>query len=84
MKVDLLIIDEVGAQAGTDSERGHLLEVIDLRYQAELPTIVISNCGRDGLTHSLGERAVDRLRDHGGLLCVFDWPRYRKKEKKWR
>jgi DNA replication protein DnaC len=76
--VDLLIIDEIGAQTGTDNERALLFELIDLRYQTALPTVVITNCDREGLTKALGERAVDRLRDNGGLLCIFDWESWRK------
>lgn len=75
--VDLLVMDEIGASAGTDSERALLYEIIDLRWQGMRPTIAISNCGREGLTYVLSERGVDRLNDHGGLLCVFDWESYR-------
>jgi DNA replication protein DnaC len=78
VKVDLLVLDEVGSQVGTDSERSILFELLDMRYLKERPTLVISNCGQEGLTHALGERAIDRLRDHGGLLCVFNWPSWRK------
>jgi DNA replication protein DnaC len=77
-RVDLLVIDEIGAQAGTDNERSLLYEVIDERYQAMRSTIAISNCDRKGLTTVLGERTLDRLRDRGGLVCVFDWESFRK------
>lgn len=77
-KVDLLVMDEIGASAGTDSERALLYEIIDLRWQGVRPTLAISNCGRDGLIHVLTERGADRLNDHGGQVCVFDWPSFRK------
>jgi DNA replication protein DnaC len=70
---NLLIIDEIGANVGTDSERALLFEVIDLRYGATRPTIAVTNCDPSGLTAVLGERAVDRLRDHDADVCVFDW-----------
>lgn len=76
----LLVIDEVGATMGSDSEQSQLGEVIDLRYSAQLPTVVISNLPQPGLIHFLGERAVDRLRDCGGLMAVCDWPSYRGRE----
>jgi DNA replication protein DnaC len=82
VKAHLLVIDEAGAQTGTDSERAHVYAVIDKRYQAVRPTIVVSNCGREGLTNALGERAMDRLRDNGGLMCVFNWPSWRDRESK--
>ncbi len=78
VRVHLLILDEMGAQAGTDAERAQIFELIDLRYQELRPTIVITNCDREGLNKVLGERAVDRLADHGGQLCVFNWASYRK------
>jgi DNA replication protein DnaC len=78
VEIDLLILDEIGASAGTDSERALLYEVIDLRWQNVRPTIAISNCGLDGLTNVISERGVDRLNDHGGMVCVFDWESYRK------
>lgn len=41
--VPLLVIDEVGRQFGSDSERNWLSYVIDERYERGLPTILISN-----------------------------------------
>jgi DNA replication protein DnaC len=76
-RVDLLIMDEVGSNAGTDSERALLFEVLDQRYQNLRPTVTISNQGREGLTYTLSERGLDRLNDNGGLLCVFDWDSFR-------
>lgn len=75
-KVDLLILDEISA--GTDGERALLYEVIDLRWQNVRSTIAISNYGLTGLSEVLSERGVDRLHDHGGMVCVFDWESYRK------
>jgi DNA replication protein DnaC len=73
----LLVIDEVGVGFGTDGERAQLSELIDARYRVTKPTLVISNFGREGLAQFLGERVVDRLRDNGGFVCVFDWGSYR-------
>jgi DNA replication protein DnaC len=77
-KVDLLVLDEVGANVGTESERALLYQVMDWRYRTMRPTIVITNLDREGLARVLDERAVDRLRDHGGLICTFDWESFRK------
>jgi DNA replication protein DnaC len=77
--VDLLVIDEIGGGVGTDNERALLFEVLDLRYRTTRPTLVISNCGREGLILALGARAMDRLCENGGgVLCVFDWESHRK------
>jgi DNA replication protein DnaC len=69
----LLVIDEVGVQNGTDFERNVLFEVINGRYEQVRPTIVVSNLGILELRECLGDRAVDRLRDRGGLVELFRW-----------
>lgn len=74
---DLLIIDEIGVQYGTDSERNILFEVINDRYEYLLPTILISNLPLNELEDMLGERTVDRLLQ-GGTVLTFDWPTYRR------
>lgn len=73
IRPDLLVIDEVGVQHGTDFERQVLFEVINGRYEKIKPTIVVSNLGVTELRQCLGDRAVDRLRDKGGVVVVFRW-----------
>ena len=75
---DLLILDEVGVQFGSDTEKLILFEIINGRYEEVKPTIVISNLAKDALAQFLGERSFDRLREGGGRLVVFDWPSYRR------
>lgn len=74
---DLLIIDEIGVQYGTDSERNILFEVINDRYEYLLPTILVSNLPLNELEEMLGERVVDRLLQ-GGIVLTFNWPTYRR------
>ena len=74
---DLLILDEVGVQHGTDTEKLVLFEIINGRYEAGRPTIVISNLAIKALEEYLGARAFDRLREGGGHLVVCDWESYR-------
>ncbi|TRZ62997.1 ATP-binding protein [Pseudomonas alloputida] len=71
--LDLLVIDEVGAQKGSEYELGLLHSIIDRRYQAVLPTVVISNLSADGLKSYIGDRALDRLRQNGGQQVGFTW-----------
>lgn len=74
IRPDLLVIDEVGVQHGTDFERQVLFEVINGRYEKLYkPTIVVSNLGVTELRQCLGDRAVDRLRDKSGIVVVFRW-----------
>ncbi len=75
---DLLVLDEVGVQFGSETEKMYLFEVINGRYQGLKPTIVISNLAKEPLTEYLGERVIDRLREGGGRMVVFDWPSYRR------
>lgn len=75
---DLLILDEVGVQFGSETEKMILFEIINGRYERLKPTIVISNLAKDALTDYLGERVVDRLREGGGRMVIFDWPSYRR------
>lgn len=71
---DLLILDEVGAQWGSDAEKIILFEILNERYQGRLPTIVISNLAERELADVVTARALDRLRDDGGLVLGFMWP----------
>ncbi|ATZ95323.1 ATP-binding protein [Dickeya fangzhongdai] len=73
---DLLVIDEVGMQHGTDSERLLVSEVINTRYERMLPNILISNYTRDEMDGFLGYRAMDRVMESSAVL-VFDWDSYR-------
>jgi DNA replication protein DnaC len=77
---DLLVIDEVGVQFGTDTERMFLTEIINDRYNMMRPTILISNLTKEELEQSVGERAVDRFKEGGGVY-TFDWESYRGKIK---
>lgn len=70
---DLLIIDEVGATKPTEYELATLFNVINSRYEQQLPTIVISNIDAKKLSEVLGDRSVDRLREGGGIGLVFNW-----------
>lgn len=74
---DLLVLDEVGMQHGSDTEKMFIFDVIDGRYQEMKPTILISNLAIAGIKDLIGERVIDRLREDGGKLVSFDWPSYR-------
>lgn len=74
---DLLVLDEIGVQRGTDDERATLHHVLDQRYLAMRPTVVVGNVDLAGLTAYLGERAVSRLHEAGGLVVPFDWDDHR-------
>lgn len=70
---DLLVIDELGRQRGTEHELLVLAYLLDRRYMACKPTIVISNLTLAGIQERIGEAAMSRLRQ-GGVVLHFDWP----------
>lgn len=76
--VDVLILDEVGIQFGSETERMFMFDIINARYDNMLPTILISNLDINNLKEILGEQAVDRLREDGGKVLVFNWESQRK------
>lgn len=73
---DLLILDEVGVQLGTEHELMLLFEIINERYQQMRSTILLTNLTGDELTEYLGDRVLDRFRE-GGAVVAFDWPSHR-------
>ncbi|WP_392565698.1 ATP-binding protein [Utexia brackfieldae] len=75
----LLIIDGVGVQYGTETEKLILFEIINHRYKAMKPTILISNETREMLVKYIDDRVMDRMREGGGCELNFDWESYRTK-----
>jgi DNA replication protein DnaC len=80
-EIDLLVIDEVGVQYGTEGEQNIVFDVLDRRYAEMRPSILITNQDTEGLKASLGERTFDRLRQTHALV-KFDWPSYRRTARK--
>lgn len=79
---DLLILDEVGVQVGTESEQNIIFEIINGRYMQKLPTIIISNfTDKEELESYLGVRSYDRLKENGGRIIFFNWESYRGNKK---
>ena len=74
---DLLILDEVGVQFGSETEKLMLFDVLNERYERRRPTLLISNLDLDGVRTYLGERIFDRLREDGGEAVAFDWASHR-------
>lgn len=74
---DLLIIDEVGVQFGSDAEKLIMFEIINTRYERMKPTILISNQTKEELAAFIGERVIDRMNDGGGCTLSFTWESYR-------
>lgn len=71
---DLLILDEVGVQHGSEYERQVLFDVLNERYETRKPTIFLSNKTLDEFKVVMGERVMDRLREDGAPVVPFCWP----------
>lgn len=78
-EIDLLLIEEVGTTAGSDDEKARVFAVLNARYENCLPTVIVSNLGKEALAAELGERVMDRLREGRGVLVPFDWESMRGK-----
>lgn len=80
-KPDLLIIDEVGVQFGSEAEQMILFRILNKRYEDIKPTIIVSNLDEGGLTKFLGERLIDRMYEGGGGMVAFNWESHRRNKK---
>lgn len=76
---DLLVLDEVGVQMGTKFEESVLTEIINRRYAAMAPTVLLTNLDAEKIKEYLGDRIIDRFTEGGGALVPFTWNSYRKR-----
>lgn len=79
--LDLLVIDEVGVQYGTDGEQTITFDVLDRRYREVRPTILLTNQDKEGFKAFIGERTFDRLAETCRWV-PFDWASYRPQARK--
>ena len=77
VRPDLLILDEIGVQYGSATELNILFDIVNERYGRMLPTVLISNLALPKLIEYAGERVIDRMKENGGKLLVFDWKSHR-------
>ncbi len=76
-RLDLLVVDEVGVQYTTESANRIITEIVNARYNAEKPTVFISNLGSDEFQAVMGERAMSRMKEDSCKPFVCDWSDYR-------
>jgi DNA replication protein DnaC len=78
-KHHLLILDEVGAQRGSEDELRILEQLLDMRYRDVRSTIVCTNLAISDIPKFIGERGYDRLCENCGICVLFDWESHRGK-----
>ncbi len=61
MAVDLLVIDDLGAERSNEWTGERLYAVVNRRWLDELPTVATTNLEPDQLAEALGERTYSRL-----------------------
>jgi DNA replication protein DnaC len=79
-QIDLMILDEVGVQRGTEDEQRTLHELLEARRLNCRPSILLSNLDADVLQKYLGERFIDRLAE-SGVDVLFDWESHRRQSR---
>jgi DNA replication protein DnaC len=65
-RVDLLVLDDLGAERSSEYVLDRLYVLINGRYQNDTSTIITSNCTLDELRNQIGPRIVSRICE----MCV--------------
>lgn len=74
----LLIIDAFEVRGDTEFENRCLNHIIDLRYDRQKPTIIISNDTIHHFVETVGVAFVDRMKESGGVI-LFDGQSFRER-----
>ena len=69
--VDLLHIDDVGAQRTSPWVLEQLYAMINARYEEQRSVVITTNLERDALGEQIGERTVSRLEEMCDVLPLF-------------
>ena len=75
----VLVIDEIGKQFSTDSEKYAIFDIINARYNEMQPTILVSNMSIIDIEDFLGKPTLDRIKENGGQAILFDWESFRQR-----
>ena len=60
--VDVLILDDLGAERGTEWRQDQLADLVDVRYEAELPIVLATNFPPKAWADVMDARTASRLR----------------------
>lgn len=76
--LDLLVLDDVGAESTSDWVRDRLYLIINRRYEAARPLVITTNCSEAELAARVGPRTASRLYE----ICAESFPPFPKED--WR
>lgn len=68
--VQLLVLDDLGAEKSSEWTKSVLFEIIDYRYNEMLPMLITTNCPPKELKEKIGDRSYDRIREMCALVPV--------------
>lgn len=77
--VNVLVLDDLGAEKATDFVLDRFYLIVNRRYEAMRPTIVTSNLSVDGIQARLGERIASRLCEMCKVVTAFPAEDYRRR-----
>lgn len=80
-RVDLLVVDDVGAESNTAWGSGLLGELLDARHLNKKRTVLVSNLKFDAFKARVGERVVERIAEDGSTHQLAAGPSLRRKGK---
>ena len=69
---DVLILDDLGSTMNTEYQKELILELVDIRYSNNAPTVITTNYNRNSLTDCLGERITRRVFDDSKIIVKED------------
>ena len=69
-KTRLLVLDEVQERGNTVWEDRLLTHILDRRYGAMVPTILIANLTETALVECMGDSIISRLEETGGIIEI--------------
>lgn len=74
---DYLVIDEMDKSYGSATEFLNIFRIVNGRYNAEKPTVLITNASTDDVIEIVGRSAYERIVEDGTAVKM-DWDSYRK------
>ena len=79
---DVLIVDELGAQTATAHDLEITWSILNGRYEAKQPTVLITNFSLDALEKPLGPNMIGRIieRTRDSLCLDMVWDSWRRKK----